>query len=421
MYSRKTAIVLSVGTELTEGVILNTHFRFLGAELKGLGFRILRCVQIPDDGELYRRELREAVRQADLVICTGGLGPTSDDLTREIVAEVAGVDLSFDLAIWEALVARYASTGRRIADTNRRQANIPSGFQILPNQVGTAPGFSGMMGEALLVALPGPPAELEEMFVKQALPAILERFEARGRSFSADELVCTALMIPESVLEEALLDARRRYSAILWGTRVGEDRIVVTLRGAEPQERESVFQELGGRFGPVKIRRGEVRPSLLLFDLLRSRGESIALAESCTGGLVAKLLTDIPGSSQVFWGAVTAYSNAAKVSLLGVPEDLIRKHGAVSAEVASAMSAGILEKAPAQIGLSVTGIAGPEGGTVDKPVGTVWISARRREGQELCRSFLFPGSRDSVRRRSVVAALLLAECLLLGLEAGLVD
>jgi PncC family amidohydrolase len=169
----------------------------------------------------------------------------------------------------------------------------------------------------------------------------------------------------------------------------------------------------------MRIRQGDVQPSFLLYQILKQRAERIAVAESCTGGLVSKLLTDVPGSSQVFWGTLVTYSDESKLRLLGVPKGVLESSGAVSAEVASAMSEGLLEHTPAEAVVAVTGIAGPEGGTAEKPVGTVWISARYRHGGHLCQVFHFHGNRDAIRRRSAVAALVLAECVLLGLDADL--
>ena len=430
--SDRRAIILAVGTELTEGVIVNTHFRFLGSELKGLGFQVVRGEQIPDRMDLFRPALRRAVAEAELVLVTGGLGPTSDDLTREAVAEAAGVQLEFRPEVWEGLKRRYASAGQRLPETNRRQAFVPQGFGLLENDWGTAPGFWGRMVDtggggppaapvpaqhtALVAALPGPPAELEPMFRLRFLPLLERHFPGLG---SQTELAATALLTPESALEESLLSLR--VEAVSWSTRVAEDRIAFSLRGGEEADRERFLAALIRELGPVRIRRGEVRPAELLFRLLEERGLLLALAESCTGGLVAKMITDQPGSSRIFWGGVVAYSNAAKQRLLGVEQAILERYGAVSRETAAAMAGGLLEATPADLALSVTGIAGPagggpEGGGPDKPVGTVWICARRRGGSELARVFRFPGGRELVRRRSAVAGLVLAECLLTGEE-----
>jgi nicotinamide-nucleotide amidase len=418
MGDRPISTIFSVGTELTEGTILNTHFRFLGAELKSLGFFTRKAVQIPDDPDIFRTELREAVQASALVIVTGGLGPTSDDLTREIIAGICAAPLRFDQAIWDDLVDRYTARGRSIAQTNRKQAQIPSGFRVLKNRIGTAPGFCGEEGACTVMALPGPPAELEEMFLREALPLLRARFPRR-RGAASTELVATALMIPESVLEQALQEARGSDSGMLWSTRVAEDRIVWTLRGSHKRRQRRVYSALVERFGPLRIREGDVQPSYLLYRILSRRKERIAVAESCTGGLISKLLTDIPGSSRVFWGTFVTYSNESKTELLGVPGNLLQSAGAVSQEVVSAMSRGLLEHTPAEVALAVTGIAGPEGGSPEKPVGTVWISARSRRGGELCKGFHFHGTREAVRRRSAVAAFILAECVLLGVDGEL--
>ena len=418
--SDRRAIILAVGTELTEGVIVNTHFRFLGSELKGLGFQVVRGEQIPDRLSLFRQALRRAVAEAELILVTGGLGPTSDDLTREAVGEEAGVPLEFRNEVWEGLERRYASSGQRLPQTNRRQAFAPQGFELLANDWGTAPGFWGRIAArnadgashtALIAALPGPPAELEPMWRQRLLPLLVRQFPGLG---TQAELAATALLTPESALEESLL--RHRPEAVSWSTRVAEDRIAFSLRGGEEQDRERFFASLIGELGPVRIRRGEVRPAELLFRLLEERGLLLALAESCTGGLVAKMITDQPGSSRVFWGGVVAYSNAAKQRLLGVEPSILERYGAVSRQTAEAMADGLLETAPADMALSVTGIAGPEGGGPEKPVGTVWICARRRGGPRQARVFRFPGGRELVRRRSAVAGLVLAECLLTGEE-----
>jgi len=415
-----TAALIAVGTELTEGVVLNTHFRFLGAGLKCRGYRVRWAVQIPDDASLFASTLRQALAEAALVVISGGLGPTSDDLTRDTVAEGSGAPLEFHPEIWEALQARWAATGRKIAETNRKQAFIPKGFTVLPNPNGTAPGFCGRVGRTLLAALPGPPRELEPMFL-EGLSALLPT--AFG---TEEELVATALLVPESQLEQSLQRSERalaggqaqRASGLRWGTRFAEDRIVFALRGADAASRQRLFDELKREFGEPRIRAGDCRPSQLLSDALRSRGKSLAVAESCTGGLIGKWLTDLPGSSAVFWGGFTVYSDSAKRRILGVPAPVLRRHGAVSAETARAMARQLMRRTGADAGLAVTGIAGPDGGSESKPVGTVWIAAAARGQGVLCRGFRFGGERDTVRRRAAVAAMLLAEWLLRGADAA---
>ncbi|MBN1836994.1 MAG: nicotinamide-nucleotide amidohydrolase family protein [Spirochaetales bacterium] len=417
----RTAVLLSVGTELSDGVILNTHFRFLGATLKGMGLEVLKGVQVPDETEIFREELRRAVDGADLVLVTGGLGPTSDDLTREIVAEVAGARLEFHESLWESLVARYArGGGRAVPPANRKQAYIPAGFEVLPNSRGTAAGFCGRVGGALVAALPGPPAELEPMFLEELLPRLSPRVPAGG----GGELVANVLLTSESVLEQSLQELRRKGEGgqeVLWGTRVTEDRIVLTLRGGSREQREGVLGALRGELGELLVRSGDERPVERLFRLLDSRGLTASFAESCTGGLLSKLLTDLPGSSRVFWGGVVAYDNAAKTRLLGVQPSLLEGSGAVSREAAEAMCSGLLQVSGTDLAAAVTGVAGPEGGSALKPVGSVWIAARMSSGAGRCLGFRFRGGRDMVRRRSAVAAFLLAECVLSGGDPSVLE
>ena len=292
------AIILSAGTELTEGVILNTHFRYLGSELKNLGFEIVRSIQIPDKPSLFLKELLKAINDSKLVVITGGLGPTSDDLTREIVAETAGVELKFQKSVWDGLLNRYAGTGHRISATNKKQAYTPDGFQTIDNPFGTAPGFAGRINESLVVALPGPPGELEPLFQHQVVPILVKELHTQRD----EELRATALMISESLLEEAL--QKHRQNKVVWGTRVAEDRILITFRGGSAGDREKAFEGLEHEFSQVRIRRDDVKPNLLLFNILSQYGLTIALAESCTGGLIGKLITDIPGRSNFFWGSL---------------------------------------------------------------------------------------------------------------------
>jgi nicotinamide-nucleotide amidase len=411
----RAAVLISAGTELTEGIIQDSHVRFLAGELTALGFHVRRGVQVPDDRGLFRAELDRAAAEAKLVIITGGLGPTSDDLTREIVAEAAGVPLDFHQEAWDALVARFA--GRTVSDTNRKQALAPRGFGLLPNPNGTAPGFHGDLGDTLVVALPGPPSELRPMFTASVVPLLGGRFPSAG---DRGVLWGTALMVPESSLEEALRACAAVQGpgadGIRWGTRVDEDRIVFSLRGGPAGERSALMDRLIERLGRVRMRNGDTRPAQLLTDALLARRARLVVAESCTGGLVGKYLTDLPGSSRVFWGGILSYSNEAKTRLLGVGEALLSSEGAVSEPAARAMAEGALAVSGAEASVSITGIAGPEGGSPDKPVGTVWMAAAVKGSGCEARRFNFSGSRDMIRRRSAVAVMLFAESRLLDRE-----
>ena len=402
-----SAVILAVGTELTEGITQDSHIRFLAAELSALGFTVRRAAQLPDDEERLRAEIGRAAADAGLVVVTGGLGPTADDLTREAVAGLAGVPLAFHPEAWERIRARFAggaAGGRPIPEANRKQAMAPAGFELLPNPNGTAPGFQGALGTALVVALPGPPREMRPMFGDEVVPLLRRRF-ALGAPGAV--LWGSAFMVSESALEEALQAGRE--AGVGWGTRVEDDRIAFSIRGGAGAARSAVLASVTARLGATRIREGDVRPAGLVLRALEAAGLSLATAESCTGGLVGKLLTDIAGSSRSYWGGTVVYSNEAKARLLQVPAELVARHGAVSAEVAAAMAEGALARSGAGVALAVTGIAGPDGGSPEKPVGTVWISTcmgGKRPWVGMCR---FSGTRDAVRRKSAVAALLAAE------------
>jgi nicotinamide-nucleotide amidase len=403
----RTAALIAAGTELTEGIIQDTHARFLSSELTAMGFTVVRSLQVPDSAELFAGELARAARDARLVVITGGLGPTSDDLTREIVAEAAGARLEFHEEVWAALRERFK--GRPLAESNRKQAMAPHGFALIPNPNGTAPGFWGPVGGSLVVALPGPPLELRPMWSASVVPLLAGRFAVRG---GGEILWGTALLVPESGLEEALRAVRRE--GVSWGTRVDEDRIVFSLRGASPSDRERVLAELAGRLGETRIRSGDRKPAELLTEALTAAGKRLVTAESCTGGLLGKWMTDLPGSSRVYWGGVVAYSNEAKAALLGVEPGLLEAAGAVSEAAVRAMAAGALKRSGADLSIAVSGVAGPEGGTVEKPVGTVWTAVAESTGLVDVRPFSFSGSRDMIRRRTAVSSFLLAEARLRG-------
>ena len=400
-------MLIAAGTELTEGIIQDTHARFLSSELTSLGFVVRRMSQIPDDPRIFRDELGRGCREACLVLVTGGLGPTTDDLTRETVAEAAGVDLEFHQEAWETLLARFP--GRTVSETNRKQATAPRGFTLIPNPNGTAPGFHGEVGGALVVAMPGPPSELRPMFSTSVVPLIRGRF---GAPAEGDILWGTTIMVPESNLEEGLRACAR--PGVTWGTRVEEDRISFSLRGGTAPARAAAFACLADGMGHDRIRPGDTRPALLLTEALAARGATLVTAESCTGGMIAKYLTDLPGSSRVFWGGWVTYADSAKEQAVGVAPSILRDHGAVSEQAVTAMAQGALRASGAGAALAVSGIAGPDGGTADKPVGTVWIAAALQGGTAAARHFSFSGSRDMVRRRASVAAMLFTEALLGG-------
>lgn len=386
---------------MTEGKTLDRHGQYLSTFFTELGFCVRRIALIPDDEPLYKKTLRELIADSQVVVTTGGLGPTSDDLTREVIAEVAGVDLEFKEQVWQSIVDRFKP--RIVPETNRKQALTPADFELFPNPNGTAPGFAGRIDGCHVAALPGPPGELHPMCEK-SLRAYLERSFAIP---TAARILATALLVSESALEESL--QKHRLPGIEWGTRAEEFRISFTIRGASEADQEAVFAALRKDLGEFHIRRGEVSPEGILIDCLKEKGRRLVTAESCTGGLVGKLLTDVPGASTVYWGGFVTYDNTAKVRSLGVPQELLETAGAVSEPTVIAMARGALEAAAggADLAIAVSGIAGPSGGTPEKPVGTVWIGIADRDGGSEAHDFSLGSTRDLIRRRAAVGALLL--------------
>jgi nicotinamide-nucleotide amidase len=399
----KTASLFVIGTELTRGVIADKHCQVVSSQLTQLGYRVERMVVVPDDGTI-ESALRSTIDTSDVVILTGGLGPTSDDLTRSIVATLAKVSLARDQSAFDAL---YARIGERIWGANEQQAMLPLGFESIANPYGTAAGFRGFIpvGERSVacVAMPGPPREMDPMFFDAVLPWLAQLIG--HNDFARTEY--STFLLAEAKLEE--LCRQVALEGIQWGTRFQDFKISLYLVGDSEEHRSEMAQRLCALVGPSLVADGDVMPATLLTDLLKARGETISCAESCTSGYVAKLLTDESGSSAWFWGGAATYSNDAKMKMLGVKASTLNAYGAVSGECAAEMAEGILEVSGADYALSITGIAGPTGGSEEKPIGMVWLgfAANGRATQTVKLQFTSWG-RVSVRRKASVAALILA-------------
>ncbi len=351
---------------------------------------------IPDGMEI-EREIRRLSTVVDLLLVTGGLGPTSDDITRYAVAKAAGVPLSFREDLWSNIKALFGEA--EPPQSNRRQAEIPNGFEPIENTCGTAPGFLGRIGNATVIAMPGPPRELEVM-TRLFLDAYLNK-SYPGEAVPA--ILGTAFLTPESLLEDTL-------SAIAvpgesWKTRAEDHRIVFEIMGSERSS--DILKLLKEKLGEISIVQGETSAAELLTKALIERRMRLVSAESCTGGLIGKLVTDLAGSSKVFWGGFITYANDAKQKLLAV--STLKSHGAVSRETVLDMAEGAIAGSSAEVAVSVSGVAGPEGGTDEKPVGTVWIAVKIRRKPGAAWRFHFGGDRESVRLRTAVAAMLLVE------------
>ena len=349
------------------------------------------------DGQRIGREIRRLLDEADLLIITGGLGPTSDDLTRDAVAQAADVRLRFHEESWQTIRDIFGPD--EPPESNRRQAQIPAGFEAVANTCGTAPGFWGVVDGTTVVALPGPPRELRAM-TKTFLEGFLT--DENG-SPPRNVTTATTFLVSESALEDYLLQIAAAGDE--WHTRAEGHRIVIDIESCSDDNH--VLDALSRKFGRMCVRAGETSACEVLSSALRSHNLLLVCAESCTGGLIGKMLTDLPGSSSVFWGGYTTYANEAKERMLSVSS--LSRFGAVSRETVVEMASGAVDRSGADIAIAVSGIAGPNGGTPGKPVGTVWIGVKMRGDAANAWEFRFRGDRERVRLKSAIVAMLLAE------------
>jgi competence/damage-inducible protein CinA-like protein len=367
---------------------------------------------VGDDARAIRATLERLGREHAVIVCTGGLGPTTDDLTSAVVAELLGVPLERDAASFEAIRARLLRIGRTVAESNAKQADFPQGATILANDWGTAPGFAVRLGAALAFFLPGVPSEMSAMFHARVAP-LLEPLERARRH----QIRLRTFGLPESEVNDRLAGLEARHGVVLgYRASLPEIEVKVLAPGATLEEAvqraRAAADEVRATLGEAVVYgEGDVSFAGALVALLRERGATLALAESCTGGLAAELVTRVPGSSHAFVGGVVAYSNELKVRLLGVDRALIDAHGAVSTEVAQAMAEGA-RSLGATFGLSFTGIAGPDGGSAEKPVGLVHLAVAGPAGTS-AQHRVFPGTREQVRRRAVFMGLALVRRALL--------
>ena len=397
--------IINTGTELLLGNTLNTHSAWFGRELFKLGLRIARQTTVPD-GVAIRDTLQEVIGRADAVIVTGGLGPTSDDLTREITAEVLGLELITDEAALRSLEGFFALRGKPMVDANLKQALCPVGADILPNPNGTAPGIyvpprlNGRSNCAVFL-LPGPPRELYPMYHAEVVPR-LRALAGVEEIYQAQVLKFTG--IGESDFHDGI-DARlAAVPGLEYGycAHIGEvDLRLIGDTAALEKGREIAL----ARFEKFLISDDESSLEKTVVRLLKEHEMTIATAESCTGGLIANRITDVPGASEVFTHGFVTYANEAKSGVLGVSEQDIETHGAVSEVVARAMADGALQKSGASISVSVTGIAGPGGGSEEKPMGTAWIAVAMRGGPTEAFCVFHPRNRKDFKLAVSQAAL----------------
>ncbi len=410
--------IVAIGDELLSGATVDTNAAHIARELELIGLRVLRKATVGDTHQAITGAVRTALERTGAVITTGGLGPTKDDRTKHAVAEAFGRPLEFRSDLWEALKRRWAPHGR-IPETNRRQAEAPAGAQVFPNSRGTAPGLAvedERLG--LCIVLPGPPHELQVMLGESVLPFLADRVGAQPRRPFRRTLRTAG--IAESAIAEKVgdqLDDLPLDVAYLPG--IGNNDVRLTAWSQAEAEVQPALDEGVRRLRQILGQHifGEGRQDLaeVVGGLLRERGLRVAVAESCTGGLVAQRLTQHSRASDFFWGGMIAYDDRAKVELLGVSEATLRRFGAVSEETAREMAAGACRRSGARASITVTGVAGPTGGSEDKPVGTVWLAVEV-EGRIVAKRRHYPGARDLVRARAAEGGLDLLRRTLLGVS-----
>ena len=411
------AAVLSIGTELTRGELINSNAAWLSEQLTQLGFDVRAHVTIDDDIDRIVAALSSLAAQHKVVISTGGLGPTTDDLTTEAVAKALGVPLVRDQEALDRIRGFFASRGRVMSATNEKQADFPQGAEILQNDTGTAPGFAVTLGSCRMFFTPGVPREMRHLWEERIVPRIAE-LAVRD----SHQIHLRTFGLPESQLGELLAGVEAQFPGITIGYRASfpeiELKVLARAGSASASERlaERASEEVKRRVGDIVFGGREDTFAGAVGRTLRDRGLTLAVAESCTGGLVGSMLTSVPGSSEYLLLDAVVYSNSAKTSVLGVGEETLRAYGAVSEESAIAMVNGVLRVSSADIGVSITGIAGPGGGTDEKPVGTVWIAVGSRAGAMFARRFKFWGGREWVRQLSAYTCLRMVQKLALGQE-----
>jgi len=426
------AEILTIGDEILRGEIVDSNKALISERLLALDIECHQQVSVRDEPADMRDAFLRAVGRSDFVLVSGGLGPTRDDLTTEVLADTFDLELELDPPSLEAIEVFFKSMGREMSDTNRKQALFPVGAAVLANPVGTAPGFmlavSGRDDRdegaqpAWIFSMPGVPRELKLMLDEQVLPRIGEHLS--GDDAGEVTLVRTRRLrtfgIGESSLEAELADIARDGDVDLgFRTTFPDNYLRVIARGHSQAEVDGriarVVKEIEERLGALIYGEEDESLEMVVGRLLGEQGKTVATAESCTGGMISELITNVPGSSAWFLGGVAAYANSAKTALLGVPETLLEEHGAVSGPVACAMAEGARERFGADIAVATTGISGPDGGTPEKPVGLVHVALAQASGVHVDH-FVFPLDRPRHRRLTAQVGLDWIRRALLGLE-----
>jgi len=392
------AAIITIGDELISGGVIDTNSSFIARNLTLIGIETILCTSVGDDSSLIQETINNALKKSDLIIISGGIGPTGDDITRETISEIVGKKLIVDPRIFESIQAKLGKLGLKMAKSDKKQALFPEGARIVTNPVGIAGGFIVRFQKKPLIVLPGVPRELKSMMKESIIPFLLK--EGGGdRIFKSRTL--KVFGIAETRVEESLQDILREHTdlKVSFLPNYFENHIRITAAGKNEKEAESILAKVGGKIrqkmGRYFFGIDDQTLESVTGDLLRSKNMTLAVAESCTGGLIAHCLTNVPGSSDYFKQGVVAYSNQTKIDLLGVPADIIKTRGAVSEETAGKMAEGVKKLGKTTLGLATTGAAGPEG-LEDSPVGKIFIAISGFKGTEV-RDYNFSGSRELIK------------------------
>ncbi len=414
------AEIITIGDEVLSGRILDTNAVYLARQLTSIGIDVQYKSTVGDDEEQIEEALRQALKRVEIIVATGGLGPTEDDLTKKVFARVVEQPLVLNEEVLTRIQDHFQQRGLTMPGINIRQALIPRGAHIIENRRGTAPGLIITHGNKEIIALPGPPVELMPMVEEVVMPYLKGKY---GQIRWIGRRTLKVIGLAESKVNELISNLFVRREELTVGLQAHQTHIEIhlTAQGKSEENVEKLLaeweQKIGQRLGENVFGRGEETLEMVLGSLLTTRKCTLAVAESCTGGQISYLITNVPGSSQYFLGSVVAYGNQVKSEQLGVPTELLETYGAVSSPVATAMAERIRTLLKADLGIGVTGIAGPTGGTPQKPVGLVFIALAAKEGT-FYREFRFLGSRDIVRARAAHSALdMVRRYLLLGKES----
>lgn len=397
--------ILTVGTELLMGQIVNTNAAFLSKKLNEVGINVLYHLTVGDNTDRLEKMFKNVLDVSDLIITTGGLGPTQDDLTKETIAKSMGRELVMHEPTYEKIVSFFKKINREMSINNKKQAFIPDGSIILENDNGTAPGFIIEENEKIVISLPGPPNEMKGIFLNSVIPYLLSKSE-----FKIKSKVLKFVGIGESKLETLLEDliTKQTNPTLATYAKSGEVSLRITAKGETDKEIEELIDpinnEVARRLKGYIYSYDNESLEKVVADMLISKNYSISLAESCTGGLLAAKLTSISGISNTLDRCIVTYSNNAKREELGVDKQLLEKHGAVSEETAAAMAEGLRRITKSDICLSITGIAGPTGGTPQKPVGLVYIAIATNKNT-IIKKLNINGDRNKIRNYTAIQAL----------------